>query len=365
MDFRAASLGPECSVREAVAAIDAGHKGIAFVVAPDGRLLGTVADGDVRRAILRGLPLEARVTEAMKADPVTVRVGDSKARIRQVMEDLLVRHLPVLDADGRLVDVLLHHELVAIRPLMNPVVIMAGGKGSRLRPLTEETPKPLLPIGDRPIIEILIEHLEANGLRDITIAVNYKADDIRARIGDGSRMGVRVSYVQESQALGTAGALRLVPLVRPEPVIVLNADLLTKVDLRGLLDYHRAGGYAMTLCVRRHRVEVPFGVIELDGQRIVEIEEKPSHDCLINAGIYVVDRAALGSIPSAERYDMTDLVRRLIGEGKAVGSFPIHEYWLDIGRMQDYRQAVADYKEHFKASVPVPGAPRRRRSRRA
>ena len=363
MDFRAASLAPQSSVRDAVSAIEAGHKGIAFVLAPDGRLLGTVTDGDVRRAILRGLTLDSPAAEIMKADPLTVRVGETPARLRLLMERTLVRWIPVLDAKGRLVDVALHPAAVEVKPLPNRVVIMAGGLGSRLKPLTEETPKPLLPLGDRPILEILIEQLQSSGLREVTLAVNYKADDIRARVGDGSRLGVRVEYVQESRALGTAGALRLVRLEGSYPLLVLNADLLTKVDFRQLLEYHRAGGYAMTLCVRRHTVQVPFGVIELDGQRIAEIEEKPSKEYLVNAGIYVLDPAVLRLIPEGEHYDMPDLTRHLVQGGKPVGSFPIHEYWLDIGRLSDYRQAELDYETHFRRP-PVRKAAGRKKARR-
>ena len=340
-------VNPTTSVQEAIAAIERGEVAIALVVDESKKLVGTVTDGDIRRAILRGLSMTSPVHEIMSKAPISAPADSGVTSLQRVMTQKSLRQVPLIDDSGAVTGLYVSDDLAAQDERPNHVVIMAGGRGTRLLPLTEKTPKPLLRIGDRPLLDVLIEQLASYGFVNISLAVHYRSEEIQEYIGDGSRLGVNVDYIKESRALGTAGALRLLELKNKEPIIVLYGDLLTKAHFGALLEYHTKGGYMMTLSVRRYSLQVPFGVIELDGHRIAEIEEKPSKNFLVNAGIYALHPEALTRIPRDTVSDMTELTRILVQEKAAVGSFPIHEYWMDIGQTDDYYRAVEDYKTHF------------------
>ncbi len=336
---------PGTTIRATLEAITKNGRQVALVTDPDDHLLGIVTDGDVRKALLRGASLEAPIGEHMNARPVTGRAGLARPEAGELMRARHIRHLPVVDAAGLLVDVVFLDDLLARPRLPAAAVIMAGGMGTRLRPLTEATPKPLLRVGGRPLVEILIERLERCGVDDVRVAVHHKSDMIRAQLGDGSRFGVRLSYVDEPERLGTIGALAL---LRPRPVdpfFVINGDILTKCDFRAMWEFHRAQKARMTVGVSLHQVDIPYGEFTLHGTRISRVEEKPRKEFPINAGIYLLDPSLIDLIPSGQHFDATDLIRACLERDHPVSAHLIREYWLDVGRHDDLRKADRDIAE--------------------
>jgi dTDP-glucose pyrophosphorylase len=343
-------LGSDATLRQALEQIDSNNKGIVLVVDDDRRLVDTITDGDVRRAILSGLSIDQPVcdllavkTWALKRRPVTAPVDTKREQLIQLMQEQQVRQVPLLDKDARVVDLVTLHELLP--EILPPVqaVIMAGGFGTRLRPHTEVIPKPMLPVGDRPLMERIVRQLHGAGIRRVNISTHYLADKIVAHFGDGRNFGVDVNYLREDQPLGTAGALGLMAPPR-ERCLVINGDILTRVDFRALLAYHVEQDACMTIGVRSYEFKVPYGVIETDGPRVLKVEEKPSLSFFVNAGIYVLEPQVHALIPRGRRFDMTDLIAVLLQQGRLVVSFPILEYWLDIGRQPDYDQAQQDVR---------------------
>ena len=338
----------EDSLREAIQCIDRNAKGIALVVDSNNHLLGTISDGDVRRAILGGISLQTPVGKVLenKADspypvPITAPVDTERSILLSMMQQRSIRQLPLLDGNGRVVEMVTLEELLPRDVLPLQAVIMAGGKGARLRPLTEEIPKPMLPLGDRPIMEHIIEQLQQSGIRRVNVTTNYLSEKIMEHFGDGDSLGVEINYLAEDEPLGTAGALGL--LQRPtEPLLVINGDILTRLDFRSMLSFHRRHSADMTVAVRQYDLQVPYGVMQCDGPYIRQVHEKPQYNFLVNAGIYLLEPSVYQLIPSGEHFDMTDLIERLLAEGQEVVSFPVVEYWLDIGQHEDYLRAQQD-----------------------
>jgi NDP-sugar pyrophosphorylase family protein len=229
-----------------------------------------------------------------------------------------------------------------------PVIIMAGGLGARLRPLTNDIPKPLLKVGSRPVLETIIENFADQGFRHITLCINYRGDMIRDHFGDGSRWDLQISYVEEPDRMGTAGALTLLPERPAEPFIVMNGDLLTKVDFVRLLDFHRRQGFAATVAMREYSYQVPYGVLEInDKYKVMRMVEKPLERRYVSAGIYILDPETVGLIPRDAYYDMPTLFNALMECDHSVGSFPLRDYWVDIGRIEDLERASAEFTEWF------------------
>lgn len=339
-------LSPEASMREVMASIDKNAKQIALIVDDTGHLLGTVTDGDIRRAILSGMNLDTKAMQFMNANPIAGIVDESPAIWQRTMQRHHLRHLPLLDAIGRFC------KLVQLSPPNEPVrdntvVLMAGGLGTRLRPLTETTPKPLLPVGDKPIIQTIIENFVEQGFHNFVLCLNYQGDKIKQFCGDGKRWDAEIEYIEEPKALGTAGALSLLSKRPRKPFFVMNADVLTKVDYVRLLDFHLKQGHIASMCIREYRHQVPYGVVKLDEHRIVNVIEKPNYYFYVNAGIYLLSPQVLDHIPNDQYYDMTELFTKLIQQSACVGSFPLREYWMDVGRMDDFKQAGEDYFEQF------------------
>src|SRR5262249_23758740 len=334
------------SLREVLELVNRSGKQIALVVASDATLAGLVTDGDVRKAILRGVPLDAKVVEAMNRRPIVGRPGIARAEALTMMRQRRIRHLPLVDAGGRLQDVLLLDDLLApLGPLDTLAVVMAGGEGRRLLPLTQSTPKPLIKIGGKPLVEILIDRLREAGIREVLVSVHHKSDMIRAALGDGERLGVRLEYVEEPRPLGTMGALALVRHRLDRPVFVINGDILTKCDFRAMWEFHRRQTDAvMTVGVSLHQVELPFGELTLDGNRVERVDEKPRKEYPVNAGIYILNPAAIDAIPEGEYCDATDLIRMHL-DGRRVAAYAINEYWLDVGRHGDLERAIRDVAE--------------------
>jgi dTDP-glucose pyrophosphorylase len=327
------------SIRRALEVIDASGLRIALIVDADGRLLATVTDGDIRRGLLRGLDLADSVMKVANTQPLTAPSTTTRTELLELMRQREVSHLPLVDADGRLVHVESDIELYEAEEKPNWVLLMAGGLGQRLRPLTENTPKPLLPVGDRPLLEIIVERFVLQGFRKFFIAVNYRAEMVEAHFGDGLRFGAEIRYLREPEPLGTAGALGLIPERPTAPVIVMNGDLLTTVNFARLEEFHSSHGAELTLCVRRYVHQIPYGVAEIRDDEVVSIAEKPTHECFISGGIYVVNPAVYDMVRPVRRVDMPELMGQLIAEKRRVTAFPVTEYWIDIGRIEDLERA--------------------------
>jgi NDP-sugar pyrophosphorylase family protein len=260
------------------------------------------------------------------------------------MSEADVRHIPIIDADGRVKALAVLDDLVKQVESTLTAVVMAGGLGTRLRPLTEDRPKPMLPVGDRPLLEYVVDELRAAGIGRLSIATHYKGHLIEEHFGDGSRFGMEIGYVDEETPLGTAGAIGLMEPVAG-PVLVVNGDILTKLDFRAVLRFHEKHSADMTVGVRQHEYTVPFGVVKMDGVLVKGVDEKPTERFLINAGIYVLDPVACARVPRGRKFDMTDLIEDLVAEGQTVVGFPVQEYWLDVGRLADYEKAQAEAEE--------------------
>jgi dTDP-glucose pyrophosphorylase len=335
-------IAPTQSVRDTIALIGANRGQIALVVDADTRLVGVVTDGDVRRGILRGVDLDAPVTEIMNASPHVASENERTADLVDTMREFTVRQVPIVDKDGRVISLFTLDELKHPVQATTPVVLMAGGRGQRLYPLTKDVPKPMLPIGGVPLLEIILRNLAAQGFVNVYVSVNYLADVIMDYVGDGSKFGLRVQYVHEEKPLGTAGALAALAGVITEPFIVMNSDLLTQVNLRELLSFHRKRGAKGTIGVREHVFEIPYGVVVLEGALVQSMVEKPLHRSLVNAGIYALDPIALELLSREEYLDMPTLLTQLMEHGHDVAAFPIHESWLDVGRPEDLDRAQTD-----------------------
>jgi len=336
-------LEEEGTIREGLAAIDAGAAEIAFVCDPAGRVLGCITDGDLRRALLSGAELDSsELGSAMSRDFIAVSPAAGRAEVLDLMRANRVSQIPVIGADGRLRGLHLLHELVGSAERPNRAVLMAGGFGARLRPLTDTVPKPMLPVAGRPILERLVLHLTGHGIHEIFIAVHHLSHVIEDHFGDGSGFGCKIDYLREDYPLGTGGALKLLPEVPTEPLLVMNGDLVTQVDVGRLLDFHEQGSYQATMGLRTHVLEVPYGVVEVSHDRILGVEEKPRHQMLINAGVYVVSPEILARIPGGQDYPITNLFSECLDRGESVGGYVIEEEWVDVGQHAELRKARGD-----------------------
>jgi dTDP-glucose pyrophosphorylase len=341
--WKQALIAPQATVGEAIRAIDQSGVQIALVVDAGHVLRGTVTDGDVRRGLLRGVGTGDAVAAIMNAKPTSVPDDEPPARVLSLMKRTTYRCIPRVDAAGRVTGV--HHlgDFLHAEERGNAVVIMAGGLGSRLNPITHEIPKPLIRVGAKPILETILDNFRDYGFRDFYFSVNYKAELVKAHFGDGSRWDVSIRYLEEDQRLGTAGSLSLLPATPKQPLVVMNGDLLTKVNFEQMLDFHTEHRAAATMCVREYDLQVPFGVVKLEGDRIVAVDEKPVQRFFVNAGIYVLEPAVLKLVPRATQFDMTTLFQMLTQQGQLTGAFPIREYWLDVGRLDDLERARLEF----------------------
>ena len=347
MNWKESMILPTASVKDVMQVMDESALQIAFVVDGENRLLGAVTDGDVRRSILRGGDLSQSVTAIMNSHPVVAPQGTERTAILRLMKAKSIRQIPLVDEDNHIVGLAQMEELLYRPQRDNAVVLMAGGLGTRLRPLTDKIPKPLLKVGAKPILETILESFLDAGFHRFYFAVNYKSQMIEDYFGDGSRFGVEIEYLHEKKRMGTAGALYFLPEVPQEPIFVMNGDLLTKVDFGELLDYHMEQGAAATMAVREYNYQVPYGVIDFDGERIAAIREKPSYSFFVNAGIYVLSPEAVARVDKEEFFDMPQLFNALVEAGQKTTVYPVREYWLDIGRMDDFERAQEEYGEMF------------------
>ncbi|QGM31025.1 CBS domain-containing protein [Bacillus sp. N3536] len=328
--------------------IDDSSLQFAVVVDENQRLLGTVTDGDIRRGILRGEGLEVEIHHVMNKNPLTVSSGKSRSYYLKLLKKNKVKQLPIIDESGKIVDIIFADNSASEQESTNTVILMVGGLGSRLRPLTNDIPKPMLHVGNKPILETIIDGFKQNGFTNFILSVNYKKEIIQDYFLDGADFGVSISYVEEKKRMGTAGALSLLNEKPKTPVFVMNGDLLTQVNFEQLLQFHKESNAIATMCVREYEYQIPYGVIETEGQLLKNITEKPIHRNFVNAGIYVLNPEAFDHIPKSKFFDMPDLFELFIENKLLVSAFPIRENWLDIGRLDDYERANYEYREQFK-----------------
>lgn len=339
--LKALLVPADASLQRVLAAIERGGIELAFVADARERVIGTLSDGDVRRALLAGVPLDesGAARDAMCEQFTHVDPDTPRAEVLDRMRAQAISQIPVLDRGGRIVGLHLLRDLIGARERPNCAVIMAGGQGMRLRPYTETLPKPMLTVAGRPILERLVLHLLGYGIRDIFLSIHYLGHVIEEHFGDGSAFGCRIRYLRERKPLGTGGALSLLPKRIKHPVLVMNGDLVTGARIDQILDFHDAGAYALSVCLRPYAVEIPFGVAEVRGDRLVGLREKPTEQMLVNTGIYVVSPQLLSSIPKRREYPITQLAQTCLERELPVGAHVLQDDWIDIGRHDELRRA--------------------------
>jgi dTDP-glucose pyrophosphorylase len=327
------------SLREALLSLDASGVQIVLVTEADGRLVGTVTDGDVRRALLAGATLDSPAEPHMKGRFTTVAPGVGRSEVLDLMRARGLSGIPIVDGGGRVVGLHLLHEIVGAIERPNWAVVMAGGQGTRLKPLTERVPKPMLPVAGRPILERLLLHLLGFGIRRVFLAIRYLGHTIEDHFGDGTRFGCQISYLREDEAGGSGGALSLLPEVPTAPLLVMNGDLVTQADIGAILDFHERGRFKATVGLRPYQHRVPYGCVEVADQRIVSFDEKPMISRLINAGIYVLTPDLPARVPRSTEYPMPALLQECLDRGEPVGGFLIEDEWMDVGHGEQLKAA--------------------------
>lgn len=340
--WRSTLIGPDTTLQEAIRKLDETALQIALVASPDDVLIGTITDGDIRRGLLRGLGLVSSIDSIVYRQPLVVPPQMGRDLVLQLMQANKIHQLPIVDEGRRVVGLHLWDDLMAPESRPNLIVLMAGGQGTRLRPHTENCPKPMLPVGGKPILQHILERAIAEGFSRFAIATHYLGHMIESHFGDGSQWQVKIDYLREDVPLGTAGAIGLMRERPEEPFLVSNGDVLTDIRYSELLDFHYRQTAAATMAVRLHEWQHPFGVVKTIGVDIVGFEEKPIAKTHINAGIYVLSPLALDSLVTGEHCDMPTLFARLKEQGQRIIAFPMHEPWLDVGRADDLRQARED-----------------------
>lgn len=363
VNWRDVTVGPSATLAETIECIDRSGLQVALVAGQDGALLGMVTDGDIRRAILRGCRLSEAIGTVMNAAPHALPAGTPRAEVLSFMRRHKFHQVPLVDGQGRLAGLELLDRLIGAAELPNSVVVMAGGRGTRLRPLTEDCPKPMLPVGGKPILEHILEAFIEEGFRKFFFSVNYMAETITAHFGSGEAWGARIEYLRESNPLGTAGSLTLLSERPRHPLVVMNGDLLTKVSFASMLEFHERHGGLATMAVREYDLEIPYGVVTVDngevlgfdenvGGRIVRIDEKPVQRFFVNAGIYVLSPESFDHLPTETPFDMPMLFDRLRQAG-ATMAFPLRDYWVDVGRHDELEMAKDDLaRAQSRATLP-------------
>ncbi len=332
-------ISPQASIHTAMSAINDGAVEIALVVDSSGALVGTVTDGDIRRALLGGATLATPIHAFIHRNCCVVTRDVSRADVLDLMRARTLKQIPIVDADRRLVGMHLLHEIIGSAKRGNWAVVMAGGRGERLRPLTDAVPKPMLKVAGRPLLERIVLHLVGSGVQRIFIAVHYLSRTIEEYFGDGGGHGCRIEYLREQEPLGTGGALSLLPESPDQPVIVLNGDVITQFDAGGMLAFHQAGGFAVTIGTTEYVHTVPYGVVETEGDRVRTLEEKPTNMWQANAGIYVVSPETIRRIPAETRFAITSLIDDCLRCDEPVGAFGVGRDWIDVGLPKELARA--------------------------
>jgi len=346
-DIEKIKISATSSIEQALKVIDAGGVKIALVVDNDNKLLGTLGDGDIRRGLLRKIKLSDTIENVYYKKPIIAKRGSSKESLLNLCSINEVSQLPIIDINGKVIDLFIIDEELIKKQHENHVVLMVGGLGARLKPLTENIPKPMLNVGGQPILKTIVKGFVDNGFTNITMCLGYMSNVIEDYFKDGSDFGANIKYIVEERRMGTAGAISLIKEKIDKPFFVMNGDLITNINYEQMLDFHEEQNSKATMCVREYDIQVPYGVVNVINEDIVSIEEKPIHSFFINAGIYLLDPECINLIPKDEFYDMPSLFEKMILTDKKTISFPLKEYWLDIGRISDYERANLEYKGIF------------------
>jgi dTDP-glucose pyrophosphorylase len=338
------TLSRSATLREVLESVDRSGLAVALLIERDGSFAGLLTDGDVRRAILKGADLDTAAVGFATAQPHTVQAGSGRAHVLDLMRALRISAVPEVDADGRVVGLHTLSDVVGVAPLRNPAVIMAGGRGTRLGTLTRSTPKPLVEVAGRSILEWNVLNLVGGGVRDVHVSVNHLAEQIEEHLGDGGRLGCTVTYLREQadHPLGTAGSLSLLRDVRPGldvPVIVMNGDLMVQFEPQSLLATHEARRAAVTVATQPYQHEVPYGVVDTTAGLVTTVREKPTLSLTVNAGVYVVSPEALALVPTQTPCTMPELITQCIERGLSVAAWPLASDWIDVGTPADLARA--------------------------
>ena len=341
------TLNLSSTIKEAMKIIGDGAMKIAIIVDQKGNLCGTISDGDIRRGLLKGLDLNSSIKSIIFRTPTIAKISDTKEKILKLALFNKLYQIPIIDENGKVLGIEVIDELVNAKNKINKVILMVGGLGTRLRPYTENIPKPMLKVGHKPILQTIIERFETYGYKNIIMCANYKSHVIKNYFGDGKEFGVEIEYILEEQRMGTAGALSLLKEKPREPFFVMNGDLLTSLNFEHLHDFHTLNNSVATMCVHRYNFQVPFGVVNIKNSKILSIQEKPTHKFFVNAGIYMLSPEVLEYVPQYQFFDITSFFEKIISKDKNTISFPLGESWQDIGQIQDYEIANNQFDEMF------------------
>ena len=346
-DIQNIKLSKNASIEEALKVIGDGAMQIALIVDKSDKLIGTLTDGDIRRGLLKGLDLKSSIKSIIFKTPTIAKESDTKEMILKLAISKKLNQIPIIDESGKVIGIQEISQLVKPSEKKNKVILMVGGLGERLGSLTKDTPKPMLKVGNKSILETIVESFKGYGYTNIVMCLNYKSEIIQDYFGDGSEFGVNIEYILEEKRMGTAGALSLLKDNLKEPFFVMNGDLLTNVNFEKIHEFYLSNNAQALMCVREYESQVPYGVINIENTKIVSVEEKPTQKFFVNAGIYMLNPEVLKYIPKNEFYNMTTLFEKLIDKDKNIISFPIDGYWLDIGRFEEYKKANEEYNEVF------------------
>ena len=332
----------EFKIRRVLEILDCEGKAIAIAVDKNKKLLGTITDGDIRRALLRGISIEEPIEKIIHYNPIVARNSLTKEELKDIFIKNAIQQLLIVNEDGELVNLISINEILLHEGKENTVIIMAGGLGTRLKELTIEIPKPMLKIGQDPMLQHIINNFKKYGYNKILLSVNYKAEIIENYFQDGYAYGVKIEYIKEHKRLGTAGGIKLAKEYIDKPFFVMNGDIFTNLNVENMMEYHVEKGFDITVATRIHSFQVPYGVINTENNSIKELKEKPIVEYLINAGVYCLNPSLLEYIPEDEYFEITDLINLSIQKGLKIGNYEIKEYWMDIGKLEDYNKVNKD-----------------------
>ena len=330
------------TIQKSLSVIESGSVKIALILNDECQLLGTLSDGDIRRALLRKKTLQDTIEDVYFKNPIVATKNSTNEELLHLCLVNKIAQLPIVDENNVLIDLFTLNENQPTKQYDNTVVLMVGGLGSRLRPMTKDTPKPMLEIGGQPILQTIVEGFLKHGFVNIVMCLGYKADMIQNFFQDGSKFGVKIEYITEEKRMGTAGALTLLKNKIDKPFFVMNGDILTNVNYEQMFEFHELNNAIATMCIREYDIEVPYGVVNINNENICSIEEKPIHSFFVNAGIYLLDPKSIDLIPINEFYDMTSLFETLISNNERTISFPLKEYWMDVGNHSDFFKAQVE-----------------------
>lgn len=332
-------ISPDTTIIKCMACMDHTGAGLALAVDQNLKLIGTISDGDIRKALLRGRTLDSPVTDLINRNCFTVPATYPRVKVLDIMQARRFEQVPIVDAEGRVIGMHLLHDMLGIISSPSWAVIMAGGKGMRLRPLTENIPKPMIKVAGRPILERIVLHLISYGINRIFLAVNYLSGMIEEHFKDGSQFGVSIEYLREDKPLGSGGALSLLPETPEHPLIVMNGDLIQDANFAKMIEFHRENKFYATMGVYPYFHQVPFGCVQVKENTLSSLVEKPVLEETVNAGIYVLSPEAVSHVPSDTSFPITNLFEQALGDNKDCGAFILEREWLDIGSPQHLRQA--------------------------